>query len=101
LLIPLIAQRMNNYRLSTNKARSALPSVDNKLLDNGIHNLLESPSNYEVQADNRIKILSTGTYLPNSNGVELYDETGVLVNSFDYQTQCAQFLGVSTPTISR
>jgi hypothetical protein len=55
---------MNNYRLSTNQARSALPSVANKLLDNRIQNLLESPSNYEVQTDHRIKILSTmGTYL--------------------------------------
>lgn len=92
---------MNNYRLSTNRVRSSLPSVDNKLLDSRIQKLLQSPSNYEVQADNRVKILSTGTYLPNFNGVELYDETGVLVNSFDSQAQCANFLGVSTPTISR
>jgi len=125
LLIPLIAQSMNNGRLSTNKAKPTLSNSpcfplalfsqhsrenkenqENKEYSKSINlrlqSLLNSPSNYAVQADGRTLIVSMGTYLPNSGGVELYDEVvGVLFNSFTTQADCASFLELSRSTVSR
>jgi len=118
LLIPLIAQSMNNGRLSTNIAKPTFSNSpcfppatlgenmgnkeDSKAFNLRLESLLNSPSNYAVQADGRTLIVSMSTYLPNSGGVELYDEVvGVLFNSFTTQADCASFLELSTPTVSR
>ena len=82
-LIPLIAQSMNDGRLFTNKAKSTLPcagEIGYNKINLRIQNLLYSPSNYEVQANGRILIVSAGTYLRNSAGAELYNKiSGVLL----------------------
>jgi len=60
-VISLIAARMNNYRLSTS-LKSQIGSLDPYLTTRAL-NLISSPSNYEIQADGKVLIKSSPTYL--------------------------------------
>lgn len=103
-LISLIAKRMNNNnnnRLSTNLASKGCSSyiyVEERALK-----LLESPSNYEVEADGKILIKSSGTYLKGRGnvGVRVLEENGKLVYGFSSIKECALFFNVHSRTINR
>lgn len=92
---------MNKYRLST----SITPVKDASQVDvkERALKLLSSPSNYEVQADGKIKIKSLGTYLKGRGnvGVNVLDVKGEIVFKFNSIKDCALFFNVHTRTINR
>jgi hypothetical protein len=100
-VICLITQGMNNYRLST----SITPVEDASQVDvkERALKLLSSPSNYEVQANGKIKIKSLGTYLKGRGnvGVNVLDVKGEIVFKFNSIKDCALFFNVHTRTINR
>lgn len=105
-VICLITQGMNNYRLSTSITpllckEDASQQVDVK---ERALKLLSSPSNYEVQANGKIKIKSLGTYLKGGRGnvgVNVLDVKGEIVFKFNSIKDCALFFNVHTRTINR
>nr|YP_010836058.1 hypothetical protein QLP54_mgp08 [Phyllosticta yuccae]WGC90073.1 hypothetical protein [Phyllosticta yuccae] len=102
-LISLISKRMNNNRLSTNLASKEEVGIsDNSIMERAL-NLLESPSNYEVQSDGKILIKSLGTYLKGRGnvGIKVLDANGVLVYDFSSIKDCALFFNVHSRTIIR
>jgi hypothetical protein len=103
-LISLISKRMNNNRLSTNKAKSlVLPNISEIDLQKRVANLLATGSNYEIHEGGKIWIKSSGIYLRSRGNVAIrvINDKGVLVYSFDSIKECAIFFGVSDRTINR
>lgn len=101
-VILLIVNRMNNNRLSTNKiSKGEIKYVAN--LDQRILNLLSTPSNYELQADGKILIKSTGTYLKGRGNISVIaiDEKGDVQHNFGSIKNCALFFKVDSRTIIR
>ena len=100
-VISLIAARMNNYRLSTS-LKSQIGSLDPNLTTRAL-NLISSPSNYEIQADGKVLIKSSGTYLKGRGniGVLAIDEKGVEIFNFNSIESCASFFNVHSRTINR
>lgn len=103
-LILLIANRMNNNRLSTNIAKgnpSSKPE-DRNIKERALK-LLSSPSNYEIQSDGKILIKSSGTYLKGRGnvGIKVLDEKGELIFNFNSIKDCALFFNVHSRTIVR
>ena len=97
-LITLISKRMNLNRLSTNPDTLSVINLQERILK-----LLSSPSNYEIHPDGKIWIKSSGVYLKGRGNIniEVFDDKGLLVNSFDSIKECALFFGVSDRTIIR
>lgn len=91
---------MNNYRLSSNKCTAP---VDRALLQVEIDTLLNGPSNFEKREDGRIFIKSLDRYYTNRINikVELKDENGNLLNTFDSMADCAKYLGISPMTVAK
>lgn len=92
---------MNNYRLSTS-LKSQIGSLDPNLTTRAL-NLISSPSNYEIQADGKVLIKSSGTYLKGRGniGVLAIDEKGVEIFNFNSIESCASFFNVHSRTINR
>lgn len=88
-LIFLISKRMNNNRLSTNKAKP-LALAKTTEIDLQVSNLLATGSNYEVHQGGKIWIKSSGVYLRSRGNVTITvkDDKGILIYSFDYKTVC-------------
>lgn len=97
-LMNLISKRMNRNRLSTNLVKPS--EID---FEERVSNLLASPSNYEIHPDGKILIKSSGVYLKGWGNVAInvLDDKGTLIYSFDSIKQCAIFFGVSDRTINR
>lgn len=91
---------MNSNRLSTNIAYNN-PSLVN--IKERVLKLLSSPSNYEIQADGKILIKSTGTYLKGRGnlGVKVFGDRGEIIYSFNSIKDCALFFNVHSRTIIR
>jgi hypothetical protein len=98
-LILLILSQMNNNRLST----SILPRVDRGLLLKDIDKLLKGPSNLEKMEDGRILIKSLNKYYKDNAKirVELQDEEGNVISTFDSQADCAKYLSVTPSIVGR
>jgi hypothetical protein len=98
ILFDLIISQMNNNRLST----SGIKPVNRNLIDSQLNQLLNGPSNYEI-IDGKIFIKSLNKFLPNriKTQVELQDKEGLVFKTFDSKNQCAEFLGISTHTVSK
>jgi hypothetical protein len=98
-IIKTILSQMNNNRLSTR--RSAL--ADRAALDSDIKKLLEGPSNFEVKEDGRIFIKSLNKYYSNKAKIrlELVDDSGGIMKSFDSAADCARYLGISPMTVGQ
>ena len=99
-VIKLIISQMNNYRLSSIKW--AAP-VDRALLQIEIDKLLNGPSNFEKREDGRIFIKSLNRYYSDriKIKVELKDENGNLLNTFDSMADCAKYLGLTSMTVAK
>lgn len=97
-VINLILSQMNNYRLSSYKCTAP---VDRALLQIEIDKLLNGPSNFEKREDGRIFIKSLNRYYSDriKIKVELKDENGNLLNTFDSMADCAKYLGISSMTV--
>lgn len=94
-MIDLILSQMNNRRLSTNLSHNS--PVDRELLYVKINKLLAAPSNFKVLEDGQIFILSLNKYYsPRENiRVRLYNEDGLIVDTFESIADCARFLSIS------
>lgn len=89
---------MNSRRLSTLK----LPTVDTACLDADILGLLSKPSNYDKREDgvwirSENKFLICGVVI----AVQLLDQNGSILHSFDSITDCAKFLEKPRQTVSK
>ena len=86
---------MNSKRLST-YVRHEGEAVDILILQGKIDKLLSGPSNFELKEDGKIWIKSLNKYHTDrkSISVQLQDENGLLVNTFDSIVSCAKFLGI-------
>ena len=92
---------MNNRRLSTN---TSVINITRDQLMVKVNELLKRPSNLEELGDGRFLIKSLNKiYVPGKglSKIEIRDEDGNLVNSFDTITECAKFLDVSNDIVSR
>ncbi len=98
-IITSICNRMNSNRFSTNLK---IKDID-EYLDNKISSLLSQPSNLEVHSNGKIFIKSMGVYLkghlPPSKKIEVFDEQGQLVNTFESIKSCSIFFNVSERVI--
>src|SRR5260221_14715973 len=92
---------MNLKRLSTNLPYEGAAPSPHKNIQERIQTLLDAPSNYEIHTNGKIFIKSSGVYLKGRGNVslEVLDDKGFLVYSFDSIKQCAKFFGVSEKTI--
>lgn len=97
-LIELILSQMNENRLS---GRGIKP-VERNFIQSEIARLLNGPSNYEIR-EGRIFIKSLNKYHfgRTKTKVELKDQEGLAFKTFDSMNKCAEFLGVSTHTVSK
>jgi hypothetical protein len=98
-LIELILQQMNNNRLST----ADKPGVDRAQLLLKIDELLSLPidTNYEIiDGKTFIKSLNRFRIDQGSVAVELVEDSGNIIQSFNSYIDCAKFLGVTGTTIS-
>jgi hypothetical protein len=92
---------MNNNRLSTNIKNldsSLLPEqvLKNKLLDEKVKELLNSPSNFELQNDGKILIKSEQTYWKGrvNVAIEVFDKSGLLLYTFENVKMTTEFFNV-------
>lgn len=100
-LIELILSQMNNNRLSD----SGNSVVDRDYIKSEIARLLNGPSNYEtikgkifIKSLNKYQSLS---FLEKKTKVVLRDLEGLEFQTFESMNRCAEFLGVSTHTVSK
>nr|ATI20449.1 LAGLIDADG endonuclease [Juglanconis juglandina] len=96
-VILILVNRMNNNRLSTSKIdKGEIKYVAAANLDKRILNLLSTPSNYELQADGKILIKSTGSYLKGRGNISVIaiDEKGEVQHNFGSIKNCALFFKV-------
>ncbi len=97
-LIELILSQMNNNRLSN----SGNKIVDRNYIASEINRLLNGPSNYEI-IKGKIFIKSLNKFYTGrlKIQVELQDQEGSVFKTFDSMNKCADFLGISTHTVSK
>ncbi len=91
-IFTLISKIINRNRLSTNFDNNDIENIEEI-----ISKLLTSPSNYEIQPDGKILIKSSGNYLKGRGniGVNVFDGSHKLINSFSSIKECALYYGVS------
>jgi|SRR5947209_8409752 len=95
-VINLILKQMNNNRLSTNQNQSE--AIDRTLLQIRINKILNEPSNFEIKEDGKIYIKSLDRYYYNNTktvNVQLQNEHGLVIKTFNSITECAKDLGIS------
>nr|SNU77049.1 TPA: LAGLIDADG endonuclease [Fusarium oxysporum f. sp. cucumerinum]SNU77078.1 TPA: LAGLIDADG endonuclease [Fusarium oxysporum f. sp. cucumerinum]SNU77107.1 TPA: LAGLIDADG endonuclease [Fusarium oxysporum f. sp. cucumerinum] len=97
-LIELILSQMNNNRLSN----SGNKIIDRNYIASEVNRLLNGPSNYEI-IKGRIFIKSLNKFYTGrlKIQVELHDQEGSVFKTFDSMNKCADFLGISTHTVSK
>nr|WDZ67655.1 homing endonuclease [Leptographium wingfieldii] len=96
-----ILNNMNNNRLTT--SGSSISIEERTLLNSKIKNLLEGPSNFEIQEDGRILIKSLNKYYSSKTKIrlELLDENGIILKTFSSAVECSKYLKVSPMAISQ
>ena len=96
-LIKLINSQMNSRRLST----AGILVVDRAVLYAEIERMLQGPSNYKT-IESRTWIISKNRFLVTGvpEIIQLIDNEGNILNTFDSQTACAKFLNISQPVVS-
>lgn len=99
-LIDFILSQMNNNRLSTANKPS---EVKRTFTPAEIDSILSRPSNYEIQEDGRTLIKSSSRYIFSRKNikVELKDPQGSIFKIFNSKISCAEFLGVSSHTVTK
>lgn len=97
-LIELILSQMNENRLSS----AVVKPVERNFIISEVARLLKGPSNYENH-EGKIFIKSLNKYHSGRTRtkVELKDQEGLVFKTFDSMNKCAEFLGVSTHTVSK
>jgi hypothetical protein len=101
-VIYLILKQMNNNRLSTNGNQSE--AMDRTLLQIRINKILNEPSNFEIKEDGKIYIKSLDRYYYNNTktvGVQLQDENGLPLKTYNSITECAKDLGISKSGVQK
>jgi hypothetical protein len=91
---------MNNNRLSTN---SKYPIVERELILAEVNELLCGPSNFELR-NGRKWVISLNKYFNSCRKnicVDIIDEVGNILHSFDSKVECAKFLGVYPTTVAK
>lgn len=98
-LIDFILSKMNNNRLSTNEPLK----INRTFTPSEIEAILNGPSNYEKLEDGRILIKSSNKYNFSRKNikVELIDPQGLVFKTFNSITSCAEFLEVSSHTVTK
>nr|YP_009254034.1 hypothetical protein [Hypomyces aurantius]ANC62719.1 hypothetical protein [Hypomyces aurantius] len=98
--IHLILNQMNGNRLSSSGS-----NVDREYLSALLDKLFKGPSNLEKLGDGKIYIKSLNKYFNtearNKISVEIKDENGLVINTFNSITSCAKFYGLSRSTLHR
>jgi hypothetical protein len=76
--------------------------VDRVLLLEKFSQLLSGPSNFEIK-NGRKWIISLNKYYNSRKfiGVDIQDENGIILHSFDSIVDCAKFLNVDRTTVSK
>jgi hypothetical protein len=72
-------------------------AIDSEVLQNDINKLLNGPSNLEIGEDGRIFIKSLNKYYSDKSKikVELHNELGLVISTWDSIAECAEFLGIT------
>lgn len=99
-VIDLILSQMNNNRLSRS---SGQPIVDRAQVLEQVNLLLSGPSNFELR-NGRKWVLSLNNYYNSSRQnicVDIVDEKGNKLHSFESLADCAKFLNVKPSTVSK
>lgn len=90
---------MNNKRLST----SNQPIVDRDELNLKIQTLLNKPSNLELR-EGRVWIIYEARFQSEGGkpkALELWDDLGILVNTFKSISECGRYLSMYPTSVSR
>lgn len=100
-LIDFILGQMNNNRLSTTNKSSEVKRTSTE-----IESIFSGQSNYGIQEDGRTLIKSSNKYfffyfVWKNIKVELKDPQGSIFKTFNSKTSCAEFLGVSSHTVTK
>jgi hypothetical protein len=85
---------MNSLTSNPNSAEV----IDSEVLQNDINRLLSGPSNLEIKEDGRIFIKSLNKYYSDKGmiKVELQNELGLVINTWDSIADCAKkYLGIT------
>lgn len=100
-LIKQILNQMNNNRLSTSSLKAEI--VPREVLQSEIDKLLGAPSNLEVKEDGRIFIKSLNKYYSSRGNiqVQLKDEKGLVIETFESLAECGRYLSISPLIVSR
>lgn len=101
-LIDRILNQMNNNRLSTN-TKVLKSNVDRSLLLADIKDILNGPSNFEVKNGKKF-IISLNKYYKSSrknSSVEILDDIGNIIISFESLADCSAYLKVDPSTVSK
>lgn len=98
-IINLILSRMNQNRLFTKLIKAKLPND----LDKRRNNLLNAPSNLEKLENGKLLIKSLGISLKPGRpvSVNVINNTGIVINSFNTIKDCAQFFNMSMTSFCR
>lgn len=106
-VIEQIFSQINNNRLSTaplnliNEGKKS-SVVDKILIQKDIDRLLTGPSNLEIREGDRVWIKSLNKFYSGGKiRLELIDEKGLMLYSFDSVSSCSDFLGVSRKTVMK
>lgn len=98
--IHLILNQMNSNRLSSSESK-----VDKEYLSALVDKLLKGPTNLEKQGNGKIYIKSLNKYINTEArdkiSVEIKDENGLVINTFNSISSCAKFYGISRSTLHR
>lgn len=98
-VIQLIISQMNSKRLSTYDR--SYKDVDISLMQVRLNKLLSGPSNLEVREQGKIFIKSLKRfYSPrDSLTVQLQDENGLVIRTFDFLAEVARYFEVDPKTV--
>ena len=92
-VISLIINQMNCLTSNLDSAGT----INSEVLQNDINRLLSGPSNLEIGEDGRIFIKSLNKYYSDKSRikVELHNELGLVIGTWDSIAECAEFLGIT------
>lgn len=98
-VIKFIISQINSKRLSTYDKSSK--DVDSNLMRERLNKLLNEPSNLEFREDGRIFIKSLNRFYSSRDSitVELQDENGLVLRTFDSLAEVARYFEVDPKTV--
>ena len=99
LSIKFIISQINSKRLSTYDKSSK--DVDSNLMRERLNKLLNEPSNLEFREDGRVFIKSLNRFYSSRDSitVELQDEKGLVLRTFDSLAEVARYFEVDPKTV--